>query len=151
MAVLILAALTWAARGEAAAICRRALRSCGAVFELDETAEPTDPWTCNRCGADNVVDNMLELDQLDAVERGIRMQWERHPHTRPETIAQWVDERTSWAQELERQLAEARDELARAQETGPITPSEAEGLRSLLAHMRRYGATVARRVARRRR
>jgi SAM-dependent methyltransferase len=74
-----------------------------------------EPWTCAACGARNAYPSAIPIARLDDISRAIRLEWERHPETRPQRLRELVDERSRWGQEVERQLAEERTRLARLQ------------------------------------
>jgi SAM-dependent methyltransferase len=104
---------------------RQHLRCCYACGSPDETAivpggasaDPgTEPWTCAVCGARNSYPSSLVIEHLDDLARTVQLQWERYPETRPERLRELVEERTRWAQELNREVTGQRETVAKLQQ-----------------------------------
>ena len=104
---------------------REHFRCCSACGSPDETAiapgaeaasSETESWTCSVCGTRNCYPSSLVIDHLDDLARTVRLQWERFPETRPERLREMVEERTRWAQELNREVIAQREALARLQQ-----------------------------------
>jgi SAM-dependent methyltransferase len=104
---------------------REHLRCCYACGSPDETAimpggaganSGTEPWTCAVCGARNCYPSTLVIERRDDLARTMQLQWERFPETRPERLRELVEERTRWAQELNREVTGQRETVARLQQ-----------------------------------
>ena len=104
---------------------REHLRCCYSCGSPDETAigpggdganSGTEPWTCAVCGVRNCHPSSLVIERLDDLERTVQLQWERFPETRPERLRELVEERSRWAQELNREVTGQRETVARLQQ-----------------------------------
>jgi ubiquinone/menaquinone biosynthesis C-methylase UbiE len=68
----------------------------------------SDDWHCRSCGAHNAYPSNLQTIDYDEVSRAIELQWQRYPETKPETMRALAEERTRWAQQLEKEVAAQR-------------------------------------------
>jgi len=99
------------------------MRCCSVCGSPDETVQgwvggesAGAPWTCSICGARNTYPASLQMVHLDEVERALRLRWERYPQTCPEKLREMMEERTRWAQELEREVTAQRKHAQELQE-----------------------------------
>jgi ubiquinone/menaquinone biosynthesis C-methylase UbiE len=95
---------------------REYLRSCPKCGSPDETVAPGSTgesintfWVCSKCGERNCNPSSIQAVSIDDVERGLRLQWERYPETRPQRLKELLEEKARWGKELERLLDEARE------------------------------------------
>ena len=91
------------------------LRSCSRCGTPDGETEGSArdarvavEWTCPACGERNRYPGAIPLERVSEVERAMRAQWELHPETRPERLHEIVEERTRWAQQLDREIERQR-------------------------------------------
>jgi len=79
----------------------------------EASAAAGEQWTCPNCGALHSHPSSLQEVPLDEVDRAQTLQWERLPETRPGRLRELLLERTEWAQALQRELQQERQNAAR--------------------------------------
>ena len=95
---------------------REYLRSCSRCGSPDEMAMPgstgesiSTSWECSKCGEWNSSPSSIQAVSIDEVDRGLRLQWERYPETRPQRLRELLEEKARWGRGLEELLKEARE------------------------------------------
>jgi SAM-dependent methyltransferase len=105
-------------------------------------ASEVQRWTCSTCGGINEFPSRLTAIKLDEVQRAMELQWARYPEIRPQRLREIVDERTEWAQSLEREIVRQREELAKLQEGFDARGRWAQSLDREIENLRSHAATL---------